>query len=298
MTFLLTGGTGFIGKKIRSVLLQQGHNVIIITRSPKRYQVEGVKNETFIGWDNDLSSIMANVDVVINLVGENVFGQKWDNEVKSRIYDSRILNTRTLVDAMKKTSNKPDLFISASAIGYYGEDSLELKDESSEAGTDFLANVTKDWEAEALKAEEIDVRVALPRIGIVLEKDGGALEKMIPPFTFFVGGPIGNGEQFMSWIHLEDACNAILFPVEKEGLHGAYNVVAPAPVTMNTFCSILGHVMQRPSIFRVPEFVVEWMFGEAANTILGSIKVQPKVLQSHEFEFQYEELEDALNDIL
>lgn len=298
MTFLLTGGTGFIGKRIRELLLQDGHQLIVITRSPRKYQVEGVKNEVFIGWDEDLTSVMDRADVVINLAGESVFGQKWTDDVKKSIYDSRVLGTRKLVDAMRDCSDKPGLFISASAIGYYGEDNKDVLDEESPKGSDFLAQVTIDWEAEALKAEALDIKVSIPRIGIVLEKDGGALEKMIPPFSFFVGGPIGDGKQYMSWIHLDDAARAILHPIDNAELTGAYNVVAPNPETMNDFCSKLGDVMHRPSIFRVPEFVVEIMFGEAANTILGSINVQPKVLQKVGFEFEYIELEDALNDIL
>lgn len=155
-----------------------------------------------------------------------------------------------------------------------------------------------DWEAEAQKATEIGVRVANPRIGIVLEKDGGAMEKMIPPFQFFVGGPVGDGKQYMSWIHREDLINALLFPIQNETIEGAYNVCAPEPVTMNLFADVLGDVMNRPVLFRVPKIALQIMYGEGAKPILDSIRMKPKVLQEQGFDFRYDDLEEALADIL
>lgn len=295
---LLTGGTGFIGKELRRLLLQEGHYLTIVTRSPKKYEDEKAKNQQFIAWDGDLISAMNDADIVIHLAGENVFSQRWSDEVKKKIYNSRIDGTRALVDAMREADTKPELFISASASGYYGDGGDSIKTENDLAADDFLAKVCVDWEAEAQKAAELGVRVANPRIGIVLEKDGGAMEKMIPPFQFFVGGPVGDGKQYMSWIHRDDLINALLFPIENENVEGAYNVCAPKPVTMNLFADVLGDVMNRPVLFRVPKIALQIMYGEGAKPILDSIRMKPKVLQEHGFDFRYDDLEEALADIV
>jgi uncharacterized protein (TIGR01777 family) len=295
---LLTGGTGFIGKELRRLLLQEGHYLTIVTRSPKKYEDEKAKNQQFIAWDGDLISAMNDADIVIHLAGENVFSQRWSDEVKKKIYNSRIDGTRALVDAMREADTKPELFISASASGYYGDGGDSIKTENDPAADDFLAKVCVDWEAEAQKAAELGVRVANPRIGIVLEKDGGAMEKMIPPFQFFVGGPVGDGKQYMSWIHRDDLINALLFPIENENVEGAYNVCAPKPVTMNLFADVLGVVMNRPVLFRVPKIALQIMYGEGAKPILDSIRMKPKVLQEHGFDFRYDDLEEALADIV
>jgi len=295
---LITGGTGFIGKELRRLLLKEGHYLTIVTRSPKKYDDEKAKNQQFISWEDDLVEAMEKADSVIHLAGENVFSQRWSEEVKQRIYDSRIVSTRKLVNVMREASSKPKVFISASGSGFYGNGGDNIRIETDPVSDDFLAQVCKDWEAEAQKATEFGVRVANPRIGIVLEKDGGALEKMIPPFQFFVGGPVGNGKQYMSWVHRDDMIRALAFPIENEKLNGPYNVCAPFPVTMNTFADALGEVMNRPVLFRVPKIALELMYGEGAKPILDSIRMRPKVLQEHGFEFIYDDLEEALADIL
>lgn len=294
---LITGGTGFIGQELRRILLQEGHYLTIVTRNPKKYDDEKAKNQQFISWEDDLSEVMNNVDAVIHLAGENVFSQRWSDEVKKKIYDSRIDSTRKLVDAMLNADSKPEVFISASGSGFYGNGGDTIRTEKDSVGDDFLAEVCKDWEEESQKATEFGVRVANPRIGIVLEKDGGAMEKMIPPFQFFVGGPVGDGKQYMSWVHRDDMVQALIFPIENE-IQGPYNVCAPLPVTMNTFADVLGSVMHRPSIFRVPKVALEIMYGEGAKPILDSIRMTPELLQESGFEFQYDDLEEALADIL
>ncbi len=298
MNFLITGGTGFIGQELRETLLKKGYNLVIITRSSKKYEDEAATNQRFVSWDDDLVSEMNSVDVVINLAGENIFGQRWNEEVKERIYNSRIDSTRSLVESMEQADKKPSVFISASASGIYGNQGDSILTEEKKSADDFLANVCVDWEKESQKAKEYGVRVVNPRIGIVFEDGGGALEKMIPPFKFFVGGPIGDGKQYMSWIHRTDLVNALIFPVEKEEMVGAYNVCSPNPATMNEVSDTLGDVMNRPSFFRVPKFALELVFGEAAQPITGSIRMQPKQLQVHGFDFRYEELEEALADII
>ncbi|WP_409029187.1 TIGR01777 family oxidoreductase [Gracilimonas sediminicola] len=298
MNILITGGTGFIGEELRTMLLKQGHNLVIVSRSPKKYEDEAAKNQRFIGWDDDLATEMNEIDGVINLAGENLFGQRWTDEVKTRIMDSRVRSTQQLVDAMREADQKPDVFISASASGIYGNRGDDILDEEEAHGSDFLADVCEAWEAESQKAAGFGVRVVNPRIGIVLEKGGGALGKMIPPFQFLVGGPVGSGEQYMSWIHRTDLCKALTFPLVNEEFTGAYNVCSPNPVTMNEFAETLGNVMNRPSIFRVPKFALDIVLGEAAKPVTDSIRMQPKKLQVADFEFHFEYLEEALADIV
>lgn len=295
---LITGGTGFIGNELRRILLQDGFFLTIITRNPSKYSDEKAKNQKFISWDDDLVQAMENNDVVIHLAGENVFSQRWSDQVKKGIYKSRIDTTKMLVDAMREANSKPELFISASGSGYYGNGGEEIRTEGDSVGNDFLAEVCRDWESESQKAAEFGVRVVNPRIGIVLEKNGGAMEKMIPPFQFFVGGPVGDGKQYMSWLHREDMISALIFPMESKDLNGPYNVCAPFPVTMNTFANVLGDVMNRPVLFRVPKFALEVMYGEGAKPILDSIRMKPKALLDAGFEFKYDDLSEALADIL
>lgn len=295
---LITGGTGFIGSFLSEELIKAGHYLTIVTRSPQKYKSEEAKNQKFISLDQ-LSEVIGDMDVVINLAGENLFGQRWTESVKKKIYESRILTTRRLVDSIRESERRPDVFISASGINYYKEAANdEVLTEASESGDDFLARVCKDWEKEAKLASELGVRVVISRFGIVLEKDGGVVEKMKLPFSLLVGGPIGSGSQYMSWIHMNDLCRSIQFAMNNDNMEGAYNATAPEPVTMGEFASSLGKVMRRPSFFRVPEFALNLILGEAASPVTSSLRVQPKVLQVSGFEFEYEDIGLALADIL
>lgn len=295
---VITGGTGFIGNYLTQELLKEGHYITILTRRPEKFQSEQSKNRNYISWEDDLSKTISETDVIINLAGENLFGQRWSDEVKKKIYDSRVSTTRKLVSMIGSAEKKPELFISASAVGIYGDSGDKILDEESEHGSDFLADVCIGWEAEALKAEPLGVRVAIPRIGIVLEEDGGVIEKMKLPFTLFTGGPIGNGKQYVPWIHMVDLCNAILYPLRDPELSGPYNACSPEPETMNQLASAMGRVLNRPSLFRVPEWVLKTVLGEAAQPVLSSLRVQPKKLQSLGFTFEFEDLEEALAEIL
>lgn len=294
---LVTGGTGFIGSYLCNELLKQGHFISIITRSPDKYSEEQSKNLQYIGWGDDLVSAMEETDVVINLVGENLFGKRWTDSVKKSIYNSRIESTKNLVQAMEKSSSKPELFISASAVGIYGDSGNQLLDESSPPGDDFLAKVCVDWEEESQKASSLGVRVVNPRLGIVLQEDGGFLEIMKLPFQFFVGGPIGDGTQYLPWVHMEDLVRALIYPIDHEEIMGPYNVCSPQPEPMNRVAEAMGNVLNRPSFFRVPEFVMKAVLGEAAEPTLASLNVQPKVLQISGFEFKFEDIEEALADV-
>lgn len=298
MNILITGGTGFIGSELRDMLLQEGHYLTIITRSPKKYEDEKAKNQKFISWDDDLSEAMENSDAVINLAGASIFGQRWTEEVKRKILDSRVKTTRKLVQAAGDAENPPELMISASAVGYYGDRDDDVLTESEPAGNSFLSNVCLEWEAAAKEIEDHGVRLAIPRIGIVLETGGGALQQMLPPFKLGVGGPVGSGDQYFPWIHMYDLCCGLKYPLENEVFEGAYNLSAPNPVTMNEFADKLGEVLNRPTFFRVPEFALNLVLGEAADPILESLRVQPKKLQQAGFEFKFQYVKEALADIL
>jgi len=298
LNILITGGTGFIGSFLCDRLARDGHFLTLISRSPEKYTEESAKNQSYISWDSDLSKAMDKADVVINLVGENLFGKRWTDEVKKRLYSSRIDLTNKLVDAMRESSTPPDLMISASGINYYGDSGDEVLTEEHGPGDDFLANLCVDWEAAAMKAHDLGVRVAIPRIAPVLEDDDGIIDKMKLPFSLFVGGSLGSGDQYLSWIHMYDMVSAITAPIENPEISGPYNAASPNPVQMDEFASTMGRVMNRPSLFRVPEFVLNTVLGEAATPVLASLRIQPKVLQKAGFEFHFADLEVALGDIL
>jgi uncharacterized protein len=294
---MITGGTGFVGRYLTEELMKLGHFTYVVSRTPEKYKGVDAKNQRFISWD-EVPDAMQQTDIVVNLAGENLFGKRWTDQVKKRILDSRIEATQSLVSAMEKLQDRPELLVSVSGINYYKASGDQMLDEESEAGNDFLADVCKKWETEARKAEQLGVRVATPRIGIVLEENGGVVEKMRLPFKLFAGGPLGSGDQYMSWVHMRDLCRALIFPMENQNFSGSYNACAPNPVTMNELAKTMGSVMNRPSLFRVPEFLLKTLLGEAAQPVLSSLRVQPKKLQQAGFEFEYEYLEPALGDIL
>lgn len=295
---LISGGTGFIGEFLCERLAKEGHYLCLISRSPQRYSEQHAHNRKYIGWDDDLVPEMDRSDVVINLAGENLFGRRWTDEVKARLYNSRIALTSRLVSAMKKSSRPPELLVSASGINYYGDSGNAVITEDHGAGDDFLANLCIDWESAALRAEDAGVRVAIPRIAPVLEKGGGILEKMKLPFSLFVGGSLGSGTQYVSWIHMEDMIRAIVYPIENTQFSGPYNASSPNPVQMNEFADLMGRVMHRPSFLKLPAFVLNGLLGEAATTVLASLRIQPEKLQKAGFAFHFDKLEPALADLL
>jgi len=294
---LITGGTGFIGSHLVALLLKQGHYITILTRNPDKYS-EDAKNLTYTGWDESILDQVGKADVIINLAGENIFGQRWTDEVKRRLLNSRVDTTQQLTKAIMETKSKPDVFISGSAVGYYGDcDKTPLK-EDYPAGSDFLAEVCKAWEDAAQPVEQTGTRLVFARIGIVLEEDGGALENMIPAFKLFAGGPVGSGNQFVPWIHMLDLCNAFLFLINNNNLKGPFNICAPNPVTMNDFAEAVGNALNRPSFFRVPEFMLNLALGEAATPILSSLNAQPQKLIDAGFNFEFEDIKVAINDVI
>ncbi|WP_138432185.1 TIGR01777 family oxidoreductase [Fodinibius saliphilus] len=298
MNIFLSGATGFIGSYLRDMLLREGHLLTIVTRRPEEYEQEKAKNQRFVSWDDNLAAEMEKADAVVNLAGSSIFGQRWTKEVKEKIYSSRIDTTTQIVSAIEQANNRPSVMISASGADFYGGRGNNVLDETEEPGDSFLANVCVDWEKAAEPVTALNVRLAIPRIAVVLEKDGGALEQMLLPFKLFVGGPIGSGSQFFPWVHMYDLCRGIVFAIHNEDFAGPYNLSSPNPVTMRTFANELAAQLNRPSLFRVPGSVLKLVLGEAAEPILTSKRLQPKKLQQHGFEFRFSHLQEALADVL
>jgi uncharacterized protein (TIGR01777 family) len=290
-TVAITGGSGMIGTALTWLLRTGGHTVRWITREP-------VASRGDIGWDPATGALdpaaLAGIDAVVHLAGASV-GARWTAEHKAQIRSSREQGTRTLVAALLKMATPPEVLISGSAIGYYGDTGAMLIDESSEQGQDFLADVCAGWERETAPAADHGIRTAIARTGVVLSPAGGALAKMLPAFQLGLGGPLGTGKQWMSWISLDDEIGALHFLLMRRTCRGAFNLTAPAPVPNVEFGHTLGHVLGRPAVLPVPAFALTTLFGEMAQaTILGGQRVLPVRLQSAGFEFQHRTLFDAL----
>jgi uncharacterized protein (TIGR01777 family) len=242
--------------------------------------------------------VLEGVDAVVHLAGESVVG-RWTADKKRRIYDSRVRGTRVLCEALRQVVKPPKTLVCASAIGYYGNCGERLLLEESRAGQDFLARVCVDWEAAAASAAERGIRVVSLRLGVVLSPSGGALGQMLPPFRLGLGGRLGSGAQYMSWIHLDDVVGAISHVLTTESLHGPVNLVAPRPVSNRAFTKTLGRVLRRPTRFAVPAFAVRLRFGEMADALLlASTRVEPAKLNASGYTFHYPELEGALRHVL
>ena len=298
MKVLITGGLGFVGTQLSIRLLGKGHHVTIVDHapSPRAYtplEVRYLSADTTVrgAWQEEVSDH----DAVINLAGASIF-RRWNDETKQLIYDSRVLTTRNVVEAMPEGKNA--LLCSTSAVGYYGSRGEELLTEHDAPGDDFLANVCIDWENEAQKAADKGVRVVLTRFGIVLGKTGGALGQMIPAFKKFVGGPLGSGNQWFSWIHMEDLVNAFIFVFEKEEVSGPVNFCAPNPVRNRDLADTLGEILRRPSLLKTPAFMLRIMLGEFGSILLEGQRVVPAKLLEHGFSFRYPEITDALEEVV
>ncbi|MGQ9671891.1 MAG: TIGR01777 family oxidoreductase [Candidatus Aminicenantales bacterium] len=300
MKILVTGGTGFVGRRITPRLIQDGHEVTILTRSARELREVplGVAylraNPTQKGpWQEAIKDH----DAAINLAGASIFA-RWTEAYKMAIRESRLRTTRHLVEGIPAHSRRPFTLLSASAVGYYGFAGNEDLTEDSPPGDDFLAQITRDWEEEAMKAKEKGARVVIMRLGIVLGEKGGALSQMIPLFRKYIGGPLGSGQQWFSWVHIQDLCEAIVFLIKHAEISGSVNICTPNPVTNKDLAKALGKALNRPSIIPTPGFLVKWVFGEMASIILKGQKVTPKRLQESGFVFQYPEIEQALTNLL
>jgi len=295
MKCIVSGGRGFIGRRVVDQLLRGGHYVAVWSREPGRETRDAVG--TFY-WDplgpEPAEESLTDYDAVIHLAGEPV-AQRWTAEAKQKIRDSRVLGTKRLIDAIAKVEHKPSVLVCASAIGYYGSRGEEELDETSAMGEGFLAEVCRDWEREADRALDLGMRVVKLRIGIVLGKDGGALAAMLPAFRAFLGGRMGDGKQWMSWIHVDDLAAMVKWALETE-VSGVVNGVAPNAVRNSAFTSALGRALGRPAFLQIPAGVLRAGMGEMSQAVLASAHVLPKVALARGFPYQYPELAPALQE--
>ena len=301
MKIVITGGTGFIGQALCTTLVQGGHRVTALTRPTGQLHHRPELPVQAVEWNARDSvpweQVLEGADAVINLAGAPIAEARWTTARKQLITDSRVITTRLLVRALSRWSSKPVTFISASGIGYYGTSDTRSLDEGAARGQGFLADLCLAWEAEALRAAEFGARVVLLRTGMVLERDGGALAKMVLPFKLFAGGPIMPGIQWVSWIHRRDHIGLIEWALANNRIAGPLNAVAPEAVTMKDFCMRLGRALRRPSWIPVPEFVLKLALGELGSMMTTGQRVTPKKAIEGGYTFQYPTLESALQTI-
>jgi uncharacterized protein len=298
MKVAITGATGFVGNRLVEKLLARGDEVVIFTRNAPTTTIHksaGVKIVQYQpltsgNWQQEISGC----DAVVNLAGEPIAEKRWTAEQKKIILESRKIGTQKIVEAIQQATQKPQVLVNASAIGYYGISETAKFDESSPAGNDFLAEVCQAWET---AAHQTDRRLVTLRLGIVLG-NGGALAKMIPAFRMFMGGPIGTGDQWFSWVHLDDVVSMMMAALDDQTMSGIFNVTAPNPISMKELCQKLGTVMSRPSWMPVPSFVLEAMLGDGATVVLDGQQVLPTAALKRGFSFQYPNIEAALKSIV
>ena len=294
MNILITGASGLIGQALTRHFRDSGHNVIPLLRGQTDNPFSWQPDQGLINLDDSV-----NLDVVINLAGPGVADKRWSSARKSELLDSRVNATRLLSEALAQRQQKPGVFLSASAIGFYGPRDDQPVDESTESGAGFLAEIARQWESATAAAEAAGIRTVHTRFGIVLSENGGALARMLLPFKLGLGGAIGSGNQGMSWISMDDLVRIVDFLIEREDLSGAVNVVAPNPVSNREFTRVLGSVLKRPTIIPMPAFQARLMFGEMAEEILlTGARVLPARLQRAGFSFDEPDLEQALRSTL
>ncbi|EHQ91011.1 TIGR01777 family oxidoreductase [Desulfosporosinus youngiae] len=301
MNVLIFGGTGFLGRHLTEELLSCGYQVSVITRNRQMIANKIESDVELLEWDNTtpLSSIrnLGAIDGVINFAGESIGNRRWTDSVKPEILNSRINSTRAIVNAINDGTIKPKVLINASAVGYYGSHQNEKITESEAPGQDFLAEVCRKWEAEAYKVHKQSTRVVTIRIGIVLGSQG-ALARMVTPYKFYVGGPLGKGDQWLSWIHIQDLLRMLRFIIEQDQVTGPVNGTAPNPVTMKDFSKTLGEVLGRPSWLPAPEFLLRMALGQMSEMLLHGQRAIPKKIVEAGFEFRFPDLKSALEDAL
>jgi uncharacterized protein (TIGR01777 family) len=294
---VIAGGTGFIGRRLAAQLAADGNRVSILTRQSAR-RVDPVQ---FIHWSgsdrSEITPLLDGADALINLCGETIAGPRWSDTRKSLLIDSRVTPTETLLQACAECSAPPGKFLSASGVGFYGTGDNECS-ESSPPGNDFLADLAQRWEAPLRQADVPGMAMSVLRLGVVLSTKGGALPQMLLPFRTFIGGPMGNGLQWLSWIHLDDVIAAIRFLLNRESLAGTYNVTAPEPVRNHTFAETAAKILQRPNWVPLPKTVMQLLLGEQATLVCDGQRALPAGLLAEGFEFGYPNIDSALRQLL
>jgi uncharacterized protein len=307
MKVVIAGGSGFLGSPLAWAWAEEGHDVRVLTRglAPGQAQHEsgtGKPGITRVGWvaDGTAGQLAREFDgaaVVINLAGESIAGKRWSAPRKQALRDSRVLATRSMVAALAESTDPPPAFISGSAVGYYGNRGAEALTEESAPGEDFLAQLSVEWEAEARKAARPGLRLVLLRTGLVIEKGGGVLAKMMRPFRFFAGGPVGGGRQYMPWVHRHDWVEMVRWIADTPAVEGPVNVTAPHPVTNAEFARALGRALHRPALMPAPRFALKIALGEMADAVVSGQRAFPKRAQAAGYHFRYPEIDIAFRGI-
>jgi uncharacterized protein len=301
MKILVTGATGLVGRNLLPLLKDNGHEVIALTRDTDSAGVRLPIACQIIRWDPTdhtlLPNFPENIDAVIHLCGEGIADGRWTRKRKQAIYDSRVLSTRNLLNLISKSKSLPKVWISASAIGYYKSSNHSTLEETSPPGDGFLAKVCKDWETETFKADTLGIRTLALRLGVILGHDGGITAKMLPPFRMGLGGPLGKGDSWMSWIHVRDVSGLILTALENPSYRGPINAVSPHPVKNSEFTSTLAGILKRPAFFSIPAFVLKLLFGEMSQLLLISQNVSAQKAVDLGYKFIYPKLKTALKII-
>ncbi|UCZ54093.1 TIGR01777 family oxidoreductase [Bacillus shivajii] len=299
MNVVIAGGSGLIGQALTDHLIKDNHNVFILTRN--KTNKPSKDHVTYVEWLDESAAPerhLKDIDAVVNLAGENLNSGRWTKEKKQEILDSRIHATREIVNLIEKLELKPNVLINGSAIGYYGtSDKKTFTEDVETSGEDFLATVVRKWEEEASKANTV-TRVVYTRFGMVLDSKDGALKKMLPPFKFGLGGKLGTGQQWMSWVHIDDVARAIIHCINTPTIKGPVNITAPNPERMKDFGKTLAQVLNRPFWAPVPSSILKIGLGEMSTLVLEGQKVLPKKLEDHHFTFTYRDLQNGLKNLL
>ena len=302
MRVIITGGTGLIGRELATSLVNDGNEVILLSRNPSRKRTEARNGVRIEQWDGSTSQgwghLVEGAGAIVNLAGENIGAGRWTKERKRAILESRVQAGQAVSEAVAKAKEKPAVVVQISGVGYYGIHKDELITEKSPSAEDYPSRICQAWEAATAPVEEEGVRRVVVRSGVILTTKGGALPRMLLPFKFFVGGRLGDGKQWLSWIHMRDEIAGLRYFIENSNVSGVFNLTSPYPIRNAELAGAIGHAMHRPSFFPVPAFVIRLLFGEMATTVLDGQRVLPERLEKAGFVFNYPRIDDALNQLL
>lgn len=297
-TILITGATGLIGRSIVKALVNRGDKIIALSTNVQSAKQKLPSVGKILSFDEIQSLKDEKIDAIINLAGASIGGKRWSENYKKVIYDSRIKTTRKITDLVSVMDKKPEVLLNMSGIDYYGDTGDKISLEDAPNGNTFLAGVCKDWETEALKAASHGVRVVILRTAFVMAKNSEGIRRFIQPFSFFIGGPLGSGKQYMSWVHLDDVTGIFLFALDNAFINGTVNVCSSNPEIMKNFCSDLGKAMKRPSLLPVPSFMIKLIAGEMSEVILTGRRAIPEKILKAGYKFKFDSAFNAWKDVL